>query len=93
MIELYRTSNQNCEDAENALREMVLAHKIIIVEQGQLPAGLPVDTPLPALKDNGQIITGQAAIKAYMPELEKEVERWRKFQGDSCYIDEDGNNC
>ena len=93
MIELYRTANQDCQDTENALQDMVLAHRVIIVEQGQIPTGLPVDTPLPALKDNGQIITGQAAIKAYMPELEKAVERWRRFQGDSCYIDEDGEIC
>ena len=93
MIELYRTATQNCDDAENALQEMVLAHKVIIVGQGKTPAGLPVDTPLPALKDGSKIITGQVAIIAYLPVLEKEVERWRKFQGDSCYIGDDGEIC
>lgn len=93
MIKLYRTATQNCKDAENALQEMVLAHKVIIVQQGETPAGLPVDTPLPALKDGGKVITGETEINAYMPALEKEVERWRRFQGDSCYIGDDGEVC
>lgn len=90
MIELYRPLDcPTCRDIEDALKEMVLAHKVIIVEPGRQPDALAPDTPLPTLKDNGQTITGQAAIEAYLRELEKIAEEWRKYQGDSCYVDGD----
>jgi hypothetical protein len=47
---------------------------------------------LPAIRDNGQMINGPAAISAYLKDLEKFVADWRRFQSDSCYID-DGEVC
>lgn len=94
MIELYRAIDcSTCTEIEEALKEMVVAHKVITVEAGQEYESLPVETPLPALKDNGRIITGQAAIAAYLKELERFVADWRRFQGDACYIDDEGEVC
>lgn len=94
MIEFYRPADcAPCEEIEAALKEMVLAHKVIVVEPGQHPKALDPDTSLPALKDNGRVISGQAAIRTHLEELEKVVADWRRFQGDACYIDDEGEVC
>ncbi|MCB0208797.1 MAG: hypothetical protein KDJ52_05695 [Anaerolineae bacterium] len=89
MIELYRPAEcQACADIEAALKEMVLAHRVIIVADGQRPDTLPTSTPLPAIKDEGQIITGQAEIDAHLKKLERIAVEWRKYQSDACYTSE-----
>jgi len=94
MIELYRSIDcSTCAEIEAALKEMVVAHKVITVEAEEEYEALPTDTPLPALKDNGKIITGQRAIAAYLKELEQFVADWRRFQSDACYIDDEGEVC
>ena len=56
MIEFYRPADcDSCEEIEAALREMVVAYKVIVVKPGQRPDVLPADTPLPALQDNGRL--------------------------------------
>lgn len=90
MIELYRPIDcPACAEIEAALEALVLARKIITVGPGQQPDGLPVGTALPAIKDEGQIITDSVAIKEYLKELERIAYKWRLYQSDSCYIDED----
>ena len=92
MIELYRPLDcPACAEIEEALAEMVLARKIITVEPGQQPDGLPMGTPLPAIKDEGQVISEPAAIKDYLAELERIAHEWRKYQSDTCYTDESGD--
>ena len=94
MIEFYRPADcDSCEEIEAALQEMIIAHKVIVVKPGQRPDTLPVNTPLPALKDNGQIISGRTALTAYLRELEEIVADWRRFQSDACYIDDEGEVC
>ena len=94
MIELYRPIHcPDCIKIEETLQELVVAHKIIMLESGQTTAALTPNTPLPAIKDEGQIITGQAAIEAYLVRLEKIVADWRRFQSDACYIDENRGVC
>lgn len=94
MIELYRPVDcKQCADIEAALKEMVLAHRVIIVEGEQPPEALPISTPLPAIKDEGQIITGQTAIQAHLKELERIAFEWRKYQADACYIHENDFYC
>ena len=94
MIEFYRPAHcPDCYKIEEALKELVVAHKIITLEPGQTAADLTPHTPLPAIKDEGQVITGRAAIDAYLTDLEKVVADWRRFQGDACYIDDNGDVC
>lgn len=89
MIEFYRPADcSDCAEIEAALEEMVIAHKTVTVESAHHAEPLPPGTPLPALKDSGQIITGHNAIAAHVKELQKFVKEWRKFQGDSCYTTE-----
>ena len=94
MIKLYCTPN-NSEAAviEDGLKELVLAHQVITVEPGQLPDSLPADTPLPALLDEGEIITGTEALKAHMQYLKHVAFEWRKYQSDACYTNEGIDHC
>ena len=94
MIEFYRPINcPACADIEAVLKELVVAHKVIVVEAGQKMAELSPDISLPAIKDNGQIISGSASIATYLKELEKFVADWQRFQSDSCYLDDEGETC
>jgi hypothetical protein len=94
MIKLYCTPNSlEAAVVEEGLKELVLAHQVITVQPGQLPDSLPVDTPLPALLDEGKIITGAEALKAHLQYLKHVAFEWRKYQSDSCYVHKDGGNC
>lgn len=94
MIKLYRFADcPGCADIEAALQEMVVAYQVIVVKAGQPGDDLSPDVALPAIRDNGQMINGSAAISAYLKELENFVTDWRRFQSDSCYIDDDGKAC
>jgi hypothetical protein len=48
---------------------------------------------LPVIRENSRLISGKESLLAYLDELEKLVEDWRRFQSDACYIDEDGELC
>ena len=94
MIVLYRPAN--CHSGANiqaALQDMVIAHQVVVVETDCWPDVLPANIPLPALQDNGHLITGQAEIAAHLDQLAQFVADWRKFQSDACYLDDDGEPC
>ena len=94
MLQFYRTANcAGCAEIEAALQEMVIAHKIITVTSEKPPESLPANTSLPAIRDNGQIISGPEAIATYLKELAKFVADWRRFQSDACYLDDEGEVC
>lgn len=89
MIEFYRSARcASCAEIEEALEEMVVAHRVVVVDPARPPEGWAGDIPLPALKDGGQTITGQQAIVEHMKQLGQFVEEWRRFQADACYCDE-----
>ena len=94
MIELYRRADSQLGDAiEAALRDMVVAYELVVVEPEQEPANLPAGTALPAIKHDERLIVGQATLVAYLSELEQLVADWRRFQSDACYVDEAGEAC
>ena len=94
MIYVYKPTNcADCANIEETLKELVVAHKIITLQPGQQTDALTPDTPLPAIKDQGEIITGKAEIAVYLLKLEKIVADWRRFQSDACYVDEDSGIC
>jgi hypothetical protein len=94
MIELYRPADcAECEEYEAALREMVIAHKVIAVKSDAWPDSLPAQTPLPALKDGQEVVTGPEAIHSHLEMLARFMQDWQRFQGDYCYTNSDGTNC
>jgi glutathione S-transferase len=89
MIEFYRSARcESCAEIEEALREMVVAYRVVVVDREHPPQEWQPDIQLPALKDNGQLIVGQQAIVEHLKELEQFVGEWRRFQADACYCDE-----
>lgn len=94
MIELFRTHNDALgAEIEDGLQELVLAHRVFVVEPGQQPASLPANTPLPALRDGKNLITGSEALRAHLEYLERVVVEWRKYESDACYINEGNDPC
>lgn len=89
MIELYRPLTcETCAEIEAALKEMVIAHKVITVGPDEAATVLGVGVSLPAFKENERVISGRTNIAAYLRELEGFMRRWQKYQSDSCYCDE-----
>lgn len=92
MIELYRNDNCNlCDEVEEELKTLVITHKIINVEKNN--TSVPENLPLPVIKDEDELISGEKEIKQYLEELNKYVALWRKYQVDACYIEDDGEFC
>ena len=92
MVTLYRTPDcPGCLAIQSVLKELVLAHHVVVADPSDLPAALPQGTHLPVLVDEGVIYQGREAILAHLEELESFKELWDKFQSDACYCDEEGN--
>ncbi len=92
MIVLYREEKSPEADAiEAEFREMVLGYDRVIVEPDRA-RGLFEGHSLPVIKNNERVVSGEE-IPAYLKELGKLMRDWQMFQGDYCYVDEDGESC
>jgi len=86
MITFYKHDTKTClacYETEQALKDMVVAHTSTLLK-GNDP---------PAIIEGQKKIISHKAIKNYIRDLEKTMQLWQKFQGDSCYIDSDGKVC
>lgn len=92
MITLYRTPNGSwADDIQEALDEMVIAYETETIETD---AEGPDDvSELPALRDDGEVITGEAALREHLDHLRALMADWDRFQTDACYIEDDGTVC
>lgn len=92
MVTLYRRPNDLwADEIQEALDEMVIAHETETIGDGATP---PEDVPqLPALRDEGEVVTGERALRDHLGELRDLMADWNRFQSDACYIDEDGTVC
>ena len=92
MVTLYR---QPCDpwadEIEEALGEMVIAHE---VEHAEEAAVLPeAISELPALHDDGEVVTGASALRSHLQQLRDLMADWNRFQSDACYVEDDGSIC
>lgn len=92
MITFYRRPDDPwADDIQEALDEMVIAYETERVER---ITTLPDDVPtLPALRDDGEVITGEAALRTHLDHLRDLMADWDRFQSDACYIEDDGTIC
>jgi glutathione S-transferase len=92
MITLYRRPDDAwADEVQTALDEMVIAYETETVTDD---AALPDDVPdTPALRDDGEVITGEAALRTHLEELQELMNDWDRFQSDACYIEDDGTVC
>lgn len=101
MITLYRVAEcKACDEVQATLRDLVVAHQVFDIEKLPVQAGgerlqpVVVDAAdVPLIVDGERQVSGQSALQEYLEELAKEMEQWRKFQVDACYIDGDGKVC
>ncbi|GER78431.1 conserved hypothetical protein [Candidatus Denitrolinea symbiosum] len=93
MITLYREETSPQADAiEAEFRDMALGYDRVVVGRTEAEKLFGAGTALPVITNNERTVSGEA-IPAYIRELGKLWEDWQKFQGDYCYVDEDGETC
>jgi hypothetical protein len=45
------------------------------------------------LRDEGEIVTGEQALRDHLNALRDLLADWDRFQSDACYVEEDGSIC
>ncbi len=85
MIVLYRAAGcPRADRVQEQLEDLVVAHRVVV---------LPEIEGLPAIEDGRQRVSGRQPLEEYLGRLEKTVADWNRFQGDACYLDDDGEVC
>lgn len=93
MIKLYREAHSLQADAiEAEFRDMALGYERVVIETKEAATLFGMGASLPVLTNNERVVSG-ADIPAYLRELAKLWRDWQLFQGDYCYVDEDGEVC
>jgi hypothetical protein len=94
MIEVLREEKSAQGDwIEAELREMVLGYERVITTPDTARQALGPQHSLPAIKNGERIASGKDELMAYLKELESVAREWRTFQGDWCYLDDQGEVC
>ncbi len=91
MLILYRQHEDPVADElAERLRELVLAHRVVLVDDGgTLPDGtIPASWPV-LTEGSGARYEGVEAIQRFLDALAYEVTLNRQFQSDACYLDPD----
>ena len=90
MIKLYRAENSPQADAiEAEFQELALGYDRVLIESSTAEEMFK-GCSLPVITNNERIVSGEE-ITPYLKELERFVSEWRLFQGDFCYVEDDGN--
>jgi hypothetical protein len=93
MIKLYREETSEQADAiEAEFREMVLGYDRVLTDAREAAGLFGEETRLPVITNNEKVVSGDD-IPAYVNELKRLMRDWQSFQGDYCYVDEDGKVC
>jgi hypothetical protein len=94
MIELFLTpGDSEAAWIEAGFKEMVLGYRRVELLPEQVEAVLGKPLSLPVVRHDERLICGREDLLAYLQELERLAEDWRRFQTDACYIDDDGEVC
>ncbi|MCB0100667.1 MAG: hypothetical protein H6635_12705 [Anaerolineales bacterium] len=90
MIKIYREKISAEADAiEAEFKDMVLGYDQVVIESSTAEEMFK-GRSLPVITNNERVVSGED-IKPYLKELEKLMHDWQLFQGDYCYVDDDGN--
>ena len=90
MIKIYREKISVEADAiEAEFKDMVLGYDQVVIESSTAEEMFK-GRSLPVITNNERVVSGED-IKPYLKELEKLMHDWQLFQGDYCYVDDDGN--
>jgi hypothetical protein len=93
-ITLYLDSNTPSTNwVEAELRDMVLGYDRKLISPEEAAQKFGANISLPILQDGERFASGREDLMAFLNDLRKFMEEWQLFQGDACYIREDGNTC
>ena len=93
MIKLYRKENSPQADTiEAEFHEMILGYDRVVLAEKDAQQIFGAETSLPVITNNEKIVSGEK-IPAYLKELRDLMRDWQRFQGDSCYVDDNGETC
>ena len=93
MIKLYREENNPQADTiEAEFRDLVLAYDRVIVDSDNAAQLFGGKTLLPVITDNERVVSN-SGTPAYIKELAQLMHDWQLFQGDYCYVDDNGDTC
>lgn len=94
MLEVFREEISPEGDwVEAELREMVVAYDRVILTPTEAVERFGETVSLPILRDGARMASGEATLKQFLRDFEKFAAQWRLFQGDFCYVDEEGETC
>jgi hypothetical protein len=94
MIEVFREEQSPQGDwIEAELREMVLGYERVVTTPEEACHALGPQHTLPAIRNGERIASGKGDLMVYLKELEALAHQWRAFQGDWCYVDDQGEVC
>ena len=94
MITVFReTQSQPADIVEAELRDMVVGFERVTLTPEEVPVRLGADVDLPAIQDGKRIISGKENLESYLKELADFYHDWHMYQGDACYVYDNGNRC
>lgn len=93
MIKLYREEKSERADMiEAEFRDMVLGYDRVILDKEDAARKFGRETTLPVITNNEKTVSGDD-IPVYIRELKQLMRDWQMFQGDYCYVDDEGETC
>lgn len=93
MIKLYRKENSaQADNIEAEFHEMILGYDRVVVAEKDAQHMFGRETSLPVITNNERMVSG-GEIPTYIKELRGIMRDWQRYQGDSCYVDDDGETC
>lgn len=93
MVKIYREKVSSQADAiEAELQDMIFGYDREIVDAASAARQFGPQHSLPVITNQEKIVSGEH-IPAYMKELRALMKDWQAFQGDSCYVNDNGENC
>jgi len=93
MIKLYREhASPEADRIEAEFRDIILGYDREIITPAGAVERFGAERSLPVITNNEKIVSGDS-IPAYIEELRELMREWQAFQGDSCYVNENGETC
>jgi hypothetical protein len=93
MIKLYREQSSPQADAiEAEFQDIILGYDRVLIDSQQAAQLFGKEHALPVITNNERVVSGKA-IPGYIKELQSLMREWQAFQGDSCYVNDNGETC
>ena len=93
MIKLYREQISPEADAiEAEFQDIILGYDRVLIDSQAAAQTFGKGHALPVITNNERVVSGDA-IPAYIQELQNLMQEWQAFQGDSCYVNDNGETC